>query len=90
MRRRAFLGLGASGGALALAGYLSSFDGRSPSATANASSDTDGPPGDAAHQPTKPATSGDTLALSVPTPQVARHEGYEAAFLDMASTELTV
>jgi len=35
--------------------------------------------------------SGDTIALSVSTPpQVARHQGYETAFLDMPATELTV
>jgi hypothetical protein len=34
---------------------------------------------------------GDELALSVGTPpQVARHEGYETAFLDMADASLTV
>ena len=67
MRRRAFLGLGASGGALALAGCSSSSDGGSPSATANASSDADGPPGDAADQPTESATAGDPRGVYVQT-----------------------
>jgi hypothetical protein len=35
--------------------------------------------------------SGDDLTLDVPTPpQVARHEGYETAFLEMADTEVTL
>jgi hypothetical protein len=35
--------------------------------------------------------SGDTLSLSVTVPpQVARHEGYETAFLEMADTEVTL
>jgi hypothetical protein len=35
--------------------------------------------------------SGDTLELRVTTPpQVARHEGYETAFLEMPPTELTL
>jgi hypothetical protein len=35
--------------------------------------------------------SGDTLSLSVTVPpQIARHEGYETAFLEMADTEVTL
>lgn len=34
---------------------------------------------------------GDRIRLSIPTPpQIARHDGYETAFLDMSSTDLTV
>ena len=40
---------------------------------------------------TPPVESGDTVRLEVPTPpQVARHEGYEEAFLDLSPMELTV
>ena len=88
MRRRALLGLGASA-LLAPAGCSSPSGGGFSSATANASSDTDGPTGGAADQPTEPVTSGDTLAPSS-TPQADRPEGYEAAFLELPSTELTV
>jgi arylsulfatase A-like enzyme len=35
--------------------------------------------------------SGDDLTLEVPTPpQVARHEGYETAFVDMAPVEVSL